>query len=98
MLKRKVWKVTHFCWDNADCDVSGRTYAQLGGRADRSDHQQDKSQGLAHGQLPGDIERNNHGQLIDDVTLNIFHITCTWMLKHKGEDAEGMAAAGKRGK
>lgn len=71
---------------------AGWTYTLQGRKADGSDQKQDKGQGLAQSQLPGDTERNNHRESVGDITLIVFHITYTWTHKHRGQDVEAVAA------
>lgn len=56
---------------------ASRTYALQGGRADRSDQQQDKGQGLAESQLPVDTERNKHRQSVSVITVAVLHTSHT---------------------
>ena len=65
-----------------------RTYTLWGRHADGSDQQQDKGQGLAQSQLPGDRERNKHvGQSVTN-TLAASRGLNTGTHDHKVDTAE----------
>lgn len=72
---------------------AGRTYTLRGRQADGSDQQQDKGQGLAQSQLPGDRERSKQRQPVGHVTLAVLlHITYTRTHKHRGGDVVAVTA------